>query len=172
MCTKSGLYGASLLPITRSTLTTLAETTTKLTLTRSTKSLVSTTTTQLGSSEMTTMMLETTNGATAMMLETAIEMAATKRSTKTTPGRTTLHQLSSSEMASWRITTLKLTSSLGTVAFVQEMRGIIVNLGMMVRVLVTMMILSVVFMKTPFKREIKRMMSKRKTTTTSSAPEF
>ena len=168
MCTKNGLYSAGLLPVTKST-TSLVKTTSVLVTTS-----VVTTTKQLGSSETTTTTLETmatlkrTDGATTMEIKTDF-------------GYTNAHQTSSSEMASgrmWSITmsvtgtqAFTLTSSMGTVQFVQEMSGIVVNLGMMLRCIVSTMILSVVFMKTPFLREIKKMRNKRKTTTTS-APEF
>ena len=63
------------------------------------------------------------------------------------------------------------TSSMGTVKFEQKLSGFDVNLGM-VRVLISGMILSAVFMKTPYKREFKRMMNKEKTKITTSATEF
>ena len=61
---------------------------------------------------------------------------------------------------------------MGTVAFLQILSGFAVNLGMMLRCIASTMILSVVFVKTPFKREFKRMMSKGKTTTTTSGLEY
>ena len=98
-----------------------------------------------------------------MTLETTTERT-------TNFGRTTVQQLSVSEMLATGTSTT--TSSMGTVQFVQEMRGIVVNLGMMLRCIVSTMILSVVFVKTPFKREFKKMRSKRKTTTTTSGLDF
>ena len=171
MCTKNGLYSAGLLPVTRSTVTTLTKTTTQLMTTRSTKSLVSTTTTQLGFSEMTTT-LEPFNGATIV-----------KVTTNTALGRTTAQQMSSNEMASgrmWLSITMSVTgthtdtstSSVGTESFVQEMSKFAVTLGMMLRCIISAMLLTAVFMKTPFKREFKRMKSKGKTTTTTSGLEF
>ena len=159
-CTKSGLYSASLLPITRSTLTTLTKTTTTSALTTMS---ISEATTQL-----VTATLEKTNVATVMTLETTMKVTATKRSTNI--GYSTVQQRSSNEIASGT-QAFTLTSSMGTVQFVQEMRGIVVNLGMMLRCIVSTMILSVVFVKTPFKREFKRM-RKRKTTKTTSGLEF
>ena len=65
-----------------------------------------------------------------------------------------------------------LTSSMGTVSLVPEVSGFAVTLGMMVRSIISAMVLSAVFMKTPFKREFKRMMSKGEAKTTTSALKF
>ena len=147
MCTKNGLYSAAL-PVTRSTVTTLTKTTTT-----SAVILMSVleTATQFGSSKMTAMTLKST---TNILL-----------------GYSTVHQRSSNEIASEKQASA-LTSSMGTVAFVQILSEFVVNLGMMMRVLISGMLLTTVLNKSPFKRELKKMMSKGKTTTTTSALEF
>ena len=150
MCTKNDLYSAALLPVTRSTVTTLTKTTTKLTTTRST-------TTQMGPLEMTTTTLETTDGATTVEV-----------TTDTVLGHTTAQQMLSSGKASGRITTLGLTSTAGTVTFVQKTSGFSVNLGMILRCIISAMLLTYVLTRTPFRREFKKMMSKGKTATTSA----
>ena len=177
MCTKTGLYNAALLPVTRST-TKLTSVVTTVSVFGSTTQIASpemTTTTQLVFSEMTTMAKTTTTSAvTSATLEGATTMEMT-----TNNGRNTAQQMSSSEMASGRMllsimmsVTKTLASSMATVQFVQEMSGIVVNLGIMLRCVVSTMILSVVFGKTPFTREFKRMRSKRTTTTTTSGLDF
>ena len=163
-CTQDGLYSASLLPVTKST-----------------AQLGSTT--LLGSSEMTTTSLETTNVATTMRNGvTTMEMTATTRTTNTPLGYSTAQQMSSSEIESGRMLSITMsvtrtrtdtsTSSLGTVQFVQEMSGIIVDLGMMLRCIVSTMLFTFVTSRAPFKREFKKMMSKKKTTSTSSGLEY
>ena len=89
----------------------------------------------------------------------------------TTVGKSTNIGYPTAQMASGT-QAFTLTSSMVTVQFVQKMSGIVVNLGMMLRCIASTMILSVVFVKTPFKREFKRMMSKEKTTTTTSGLEY
>ena len=175
MCTKNGLYSAALLSVTRSTLTTVDKTTTTSAVT---------TTKQLESSEMVEPTPETTNDITMTdysttttrttnIERTAVQKmsTATTKTTNTPLGRITAQQMSSSEMASGT-QAFTLTNRMETVQFVQQMSGFYVNLGMILRVLISGMILSVVFMKTPFKREFKRLMSKGKTPKTTGAPEF
>ena len=67
--------------------------------------------------------------------------------------------------------TTTTNTAVGTVQIVQILSAFAVNLGMMLRCIVGTMILSVVFVKTPFKREFKKM-SKGKTTTTTSGLEY
>ena len=152
MCTKNDLYSAGLLPVTWSTKTVAKMTTTS-----------AVTTTQLESSEMTANGTTMTDDAT--MTHGAITTAWTTKF-----GRTIAQQRSSSEIAS-ETQTSNSTSSLGTVAFVQILSGFSVNLGMMLRCIISAMLLTYVLTKTPYKREFKKMMSK-KTTTTTSGLEF
>ena len=148
ICSKNGLYSAGLLPVTRST--TLAKTTN-----------VFGTTTLLGSLEMTANFNTMTNGAT--MTDGAITTVWT-----TNFERTIAQQTLSITMSVTGTQAFTLTSSLGTVAFVQILSDFVVNLGMMVRVLISGMLLTYVLTRTPFKREIKKMMSNGKTKTTSA----
>ena len=149
ICTKNGLYSAALLPVTRS----------MTTLTKPTRD------------------LGTTIAVTSATLDgtTAMEMT-------TNFGRTTVHQTSSSEMESGRMLSSVMlvtgtrtdtsTSSMGTVAILQELSDFAVKLGMMVRVVISGMLLTYVLSRTPFNREFKKMMSKGKTTTATSRLEF
>ena len=169
MCTKNGLYSAALLPVTRSTLKTMAKTTTtQLTSVPGTTmqfTSVLRTTTQLESSEMTANGTAMTDGATTTV--------------KTNFVRTTAQQRLSSEMTSGRMLnsvmlvtgTSTTTSSLGTVAFAPMMHGFIFNLFMVVRIVISAMLFTFVTSRTPFGREFKRMRSKRKTKTKTD-PDF
>ena len=129
-----------------------------LPVTRSTTTVAKTTTT---SAVITTSVLETTDGA------------STTKMTKNTPlENDTAHQIWSNEMSvTGRITDISI-SSIWTVQFGKEMSGFSVNLGMMMRIVISAMLLTYVMTRTPFKREFKKMMDKRKTTTTTSALEF
>ena len=151
-CFKNGLYSASLLPVTRSTVAT------QLTTTKLTTSVLGTTT-QSESIEMIKTTLKSTDDSTTM-----------ETTTNTALGYITAQQTSSIEMSVTGTSTA--TSSMGTVAFVQEVSGFDVNFGMMVRCIFSAMLLTAVFMKTPFVREFKRMRNKGMTTTTTSALEF
>ena len=155
LCTKNGLYSASLLPNTKLA-TALAKTTTYTTKMLF-KSVVITMsvlgTTKLSeSSEMTTITLETMDGVTTMT-----------DGTTTMVMTTILQQISISEMACGKFTTLGLASALETVQFVQETSDFAVNLRMMVRVLICAMLLTYVMKRTPFGREFKKMRNKGKT---------
>ena len=140
-CTKNGLYSAALLPVTRSTLKTIAKTTTKLTSTRSTKSVDTTTemTTNIAFGHTNTQQMSSNRMASGRML--SIMMSVTGTSTDIS------------------------TSSLGTVTFAQEMSEFSVNFGMMLRCIISAMLLTYAMTRTPFKREFKRMVDKGKTTT-------
>ena len=130
MCTQNGLYNQSLLPITQSTLSKLAKTTTR-------------------STTLVTALIDVTN---------------------TEFGYTTVQQMASSGMSANGTQPFILTSTAVTVAFLQKMSGFDVNLGMMMRVLISGMFLTYVMTRTPFKREFKRTRNKGKTA--SSSPEF
>ena len=80
-----------------------------------------------------------------------------------------MHLTSSGITANETTTT---NNAVGTVQFVQILSAFAVNLGMMVRIVISAMLLTFVISRAPFKREFKRMIGKEKTTTTTSGLEF
>ena len=67
---------------------------------------------------------------------------------------------------------VRWTSISGTAQFAQKMNKFAFSLFMVVRIVISAMILSAVFMKTPFMRELKRKIKKGNTKTTTSKIEF
>ena len=72
-------------------------------------------------------------------------------------------------MTSIGTSTFGLTSILGTVRFAQEICGFVTNLEMVTRCVISAIILTTILNKSPFGREMKRMMAKRKGKTSGAA---
>ena len=155
-CTKNGLYSAGLLPVTIST-----------------KSVKITTGAMAKMTVRTTMQLETTKimiplgtmtGRTTEVDLTSME--SLRLDMTTTIMMTRIGQTTNGTRAYVRWT----STAVGTVLFVQEMAGFDVNLRMIVRVFTSAMILSAVFIKTPFMRELKKKMRKKEEERTTRLP--
>ena len=135
-CTQDGMYSAALLPVTMSTEATVVRTTTEVVTT--TKTVARTTT---SSPESRTSGLGA--ATTSVMVSTVTGM---------------LNETHTVNLV-W------ISTAVGTVAFVQEMREFTINLGMIIRCIISTMILTYVMSRTPFMRELRRKMNKGKSKT-------
>ena len=136
ICTKNGFYSAGLLPMTMSTLA-LIGTATELG-------------TSVGSMVATNALATiTTAVVTTVLTTTSIQGIHITSSGMTVNGTSTAD--------------LEWTSTLGTVQFVSIKNKFAFNLFMAVRVLLNGMLLAAVLNRTPFLRELKRKLKKRKT---------
>ena len=153
MCAKNGLYSAGLLPNTKSISKTAYT------------SVFKTITSNMVSKEVSIPF--NTSTLTFTEIPTIIEI-----STRTTEMDSTEMQSISYELATTDITTSRLIAIVKNVKFVQQFREFTINVSMMIRVLISAMLLTFVFSKTPFGREFKRTMKKITNVKDTSTAEF
>ena len=174
MCTKNGLYSASLLPNTKIT-TSLSKTTTQKVVSTSkvgSTSIVRTasSSTKLATTKV-TVEIKTTPLETLDGLETVIttEYMSNFLGPRKTVGMTTPLTSKMSTKKTIAII-LKRTTKAGTVQFVQEMSGFSLNAFILLRLTINALLLIFVMIRTPFGREFKRIfkLKSRK----SDRPEF
>ena len=178
MCTKIGLYSAGLLPVTRSSLSTLLETTTTV--------LQTTVTYSAGLLPLTrSTILESTEGmqTTAMSKTTVLDSFTTTFEATESPNETEINtttmvvlvSTATSKTAGQQKTSIKISTKLtlfstleewrsivGTTQFAPMMREFTLNVFIGVRLIMNTILLTLVTSKTPFQREIKRMIKKGK----------
>ena len=165
MCTKGGLYSAGLLPVTRSTISTVKSTTTHFRTTAAAMRTSNAVTVDFTSTLVLTEILESSEDSTITTSDISTIAPALLMTESTTAdsvmGEKLNYTTSDGKTANGTPTTvLGFTSIVGTVQFGQKKREFGVNLGMMIRVLVSGMILGAILNKFPFWREFERMMSK------------
>ena len=142
MCTQNGLYSAKLLPVTKSATATAIITTANLIRTS----------TQLKPTVMSTL--------------TVLDVTSTENSPGTTKD---ISEITTVIMTVKSIHTSTLgRTSIGTVQFVQELSRFSFNLNMVLRIAVDVMMLVKLLNKTPFKRELKKMLKKGNTKTSKT----
>ena len=150
MCTQTGLYSAALLPVTISTMTFITSTTSS---------------SLMESTSLVTLKMSTSADINAQT--TATEKQTQELSTQWSTARDTIFSDAMAISTTKTTTLLGLSSNIGTVSFMPQVQVLAFNLGMIVRVLFSLIVTTYVSRKAPFARELKKKMKKGKIGETS-----